>query len=231
MELPKSPQDSPEPRTSDSEASTVGATVSVFLRLWSYGGPSQPAIGLKLDHDEEIAAMIHEIVRENTGLMSEQQPELWCAHFEEAAHALSAAKSLQQQFLTFHRKSEPQQVVPSILIYPSNTEENSGPDVAVPADMLANVTSAQILIAGSIYEEMKSVPGFRFNAKAVREAGETFGPEAIYEMLWTDESTYGHLRQASRAGLKTVGRYHVEDELGRGASRSMTLDRKTTRFT
>src|ERR1700761_7350825 len=66
--------------------------------------------------------------------------------------------------------------------------------------MLANVTSAQILIAESIYEQMKSVPGFRFNSKAVREAGETFGPEAIYEMLWTDESTYGHLRQPGRAG-------------------------------
>src|SRR6516164_8268429 len=83
--------------------------------------------------------------------------------------------------------------------------------------MLANVTSAQILIAGSVYEPMKSVPGFRFNAEAVREAGETFGPEAIYEMLWTDESTYGHLRQASRAGVKTVGRYHIQEELGRGA--------------
>ena len=83
--------------------------------------------------------------------------------------------------------------------------------------MLANVTSAQILIADSIYEQMKNVPGFRFNPKPVREAGETFGGEAIYELLWTDESTYGHLRQASRAGLKTVGRYHIQEELGRGA--------------
>src|SRR5246127_5295996 len=36
-------------------------------------------------------------------------------------------------------------------------------------------------------------------------------------MLWTDESTYGHLRKASRAGLKTVGRYQIQEELGRGA--------------
>src|SRR5215468_11742588 len=36
-------------------------------------------------------------------------------------------------------------------------------------------------------------------------------------MLWTDESTYGHLRQVSRAGLKTVGRYQIQEELGRGA--------------
>jgi serine/threonine-protein kinase len=83
--------------------------------------------------------------------------------------------------------------------------------------MLANVSSAQILIAESIYERVKDVPGFQFNPRPVREAGETFGTEAIYELLWTDESTYGHLRQASGGVLKAVGRYQVQEELGRGA--------------
>lgn len=217
MDVPKSTQESNGGLAKASEGTPLAAGVSVFVRVWSYGGPSQPPMGLKLAQDEEIATLLREIVREGTGQIADQQPELWCAHFDDAIHALSAAKALQQRLLTFHRKTEPQQVVPSILIYPSDSKEVSGPDVAVPADMLANVTSAQILIAGSIYEQMKSVPGFRFNSKAVREAGETFGPEAIYEMLWTDESTYGHLRQASRAGLKTVGRYQVQEELGRGA--------------
>jgi serine/threonine protein kinase len=217
MELPKSAENSVERRESADEAKALDGSVSLFVRLWSYGGPSQPASGLRLDQDLEIASLIQEIVREGNGRVVDQQPELWCAHFDDAVHAVSAAKLLQQRFLTFHRKTEPRQVVPSILIYPSNPEEISGVDTAVPADMLANVTSAQILIAGSIFEQMKSIPGFRFNAKAVREAGETFGPEAIYEMLWTDESTYGHLRQASRAGLKTVGRYQIQEELGRGA--------------
>jgi serine/threonine protein kinase len=218
MELPKSPQDSTASREEAAEAKALGRSVSLFVRLWSYGAPSQPPVGLALKQDADIAALLYEIVRECDGQIAEQQPELWCAHFEDALHTLSAAKTLQQRFLTFHRKAEPQQVVPSILIYPTHpNEEVPGADVAVPADMLANVTSAQILIAESIYEQMKSVPGFRFNSKAVRQAGETFGPEAIYEMLWTDESTYGHLRQASRAGLKTVGRYQIQEELGRGA--------------
>ncbi len=217
MEVPKSSEGSVEPRDSAEEAKALDANVSLFVRVWSYGGPSQPASGLRLEHDAEIANLIQEIVRDGNGRVVDQQPELWCAHFDDAVHAVSTAKLMQQRFLTFHRKTEPQQVVPSILIYATHPEETSAQDAAVPADMLANVTSAQILIAGSIYEQMKSVPGFRFNTKAVREAGETFGPEAIYEMLWTDESTYGHLRQASRAGLKTLGRYHIQEELGRGA--------------
>ena len=217
MQVPKSSEDSLEPRETVDEQKTLGGNVSLFVRMWSYGGPSHAPAGLRLEQDAEIAELIRDVVRESNGRVVDQQPELWCAHFDDSLHAVSAAKSVQQRFLTFHRKTEPQQVVPSILIYPSNPEEVSGPDAAVPADMLANVTSAQILIAESVYEQMKSVPGFRFNSKAVREAGETFGPEAIYEMLWTDESTYGHLRQASRAGLKTVGRYHIQEELGRGA--------------
>ena len=216
MELPKAPQNL-EQRESASDGKLPDGSVSLFLRLWSYGGPSQPPAGLTPEQDPEVTTLIQEIVRDGKGQIAERQPELWSAHFADAAHALSTAKSLQQRFLTFHRKTEPQQVVPSILIYPPKAEKGSGPDAAAPEDMLANVTSAQILIADSVYEQLKGVPGFKFNPKPVREAGETFGPEAIYEMLWTDESTYGHLRQASRAGLKTVGRYHIQEELGRGA--------------
>ena len=216
MELPKLPQNL-EPREAASDGEKLDGRVALFLRLWSYGGPSQPPTGLAPEQDPEIAALIQELVGEGKGEIAGRLPELWSAHFEDVAHALTTAKALQQRFLTFQRKTEPRQVVPSILIYSTKTERASGPDAADPEDMLANVTSAQILIAGTVYELMKSVPGFRFNPKPVREAGETFGGEAIYELLWTDESTYGHLRQASRAGLKTVGRYHVQEELGRGA--------------
>ncbi|HKV78526.1 MAG TPA: protein kinase [Candidatus Sulfotelmatobacter sp.] len=216
MELPKLPQSLSVNESAASEIA-LGGSVSLFLRLWSYGGPTTPPNGLILEQDAEIAGLIREIINEGQGQMAERQPELWSAHFDDAALALSTAITLQQRFLTFHRETEPQQVVPSILLYPTVTEKASGPDAALPEDMLANVTSAQILIAESVYEVMKDSPGFRFNPKPVREAGETFSPEAIYEMLWTDESTYGHLRQASRAGLKTVGRYQIQEELGRGA--------------
>jgi eukaryotic-like serine/threonine-protein kinase len=216
MELPKLPQNL-EPRESASDGEQLDGRVALFLRLWSYGGPSQPPTGLAPEQDPEIAALIQDIVGEGKGEIGERLPEVWSAQFTDAAHALSTAKALQQRFLTFQRKTEPRQVVPSILIYSTKTERASEPDAADPEDMLANVTSAQILIAGTVYEQMKSVPGFRFNPKPVREAGETFGGEAIYELLWTDESTYGHLRHASRAGLKTVGRYHIQEELGRGA--------------
>lgn len=192
-------------------------SVSLFLRLWTYGGPSQPPTGLHPYQEQEIAELLGSVVADGKGSIVERKLELIQARFDDALQALATAKALQQRFLTFHRNTEPQQVVPSILLYPADCVAVPGPEAAAPQDMLANVTSAQILIAGSIYESVKGIPGFRFNTKPVRETGQTFGPEAIYELLWTDESTYGHLRQASRAGLKTVGRYQVQEELGRGA--------------
>ncbi|MGO9088869.1 MAG: protein kinase domain-containing protein [Candidatus Sulfotelmatobacter sp.] len=191
--------------------------MSLFLRLWSYGGPSQPPSGLALKQDPEIAELICGVIRESHGVITEWQPELLSSSFGDPLHALSAAKALQHRFLTFHRTTEPQQIVPAILIYSSKTEGVPGANPALPEDMLLNFTSAQILVAEGIYELVKNVPGFQFNSKPVREAGETFGGEAIYELLWTDESTYGHLRQASCASFKTVGRYQIQEELGRGA--------------
>lgn len=217
MELPTPPQNSAESQERSIEEESLEGGISLFLRLWSYGGPTLPPSGLVVEQDAEIAALIQEIVAEGKGKIARRQPELWSARFDDSPHALSTAKTLQQRFLTFQRKAEPCQVVPSILIYPTNGDKPSGPEGALPEDMLANVTSAQILIAECIYEVMKNAPDFRFNSTPLRKAGETFGPEGIYEMLWTDESTYGHLRKASRAGLKTVGRYQIQEELGRGA--------------
>jgi serine/threonine protein kinase len=217
MELSGSPQNRREQYDSPSDRETLGGGVSLFLRLWSYGGPSQPPNGLALEQYPEIAELVRRIVRDGKGAIAERQPELLSARFDSALHALLAAKALQRHFLTFHRKAEPQQVVPSILIYCTKDERVPGADTTAPEDMLENVTSAQILVSNSIYELVKSVPGLQFNHKPVREAGETFCPEAIYELLWTDESTYGHLRQASRSGLDNVGRYRIQEELGRGA--------------
>lgn len=217
MELPKSPENSLAPTESASNHETPASRISLFLRLWSYGGPSQPAASLPLKEPSDITQLIDGVIAEGKGTIAERRPELIAAQFDNAISALSSAKTLQQKFLTFHRTTEPQQVVPSILIYPVTAAPKSGEDAGAPEDMLANITSAQILIAASIYEQVKSVPGMKFSSRPVREAGESFGPEAIYELLWTDESTYGHLRRAGRAGLKTVGRYQIQEELGRGA--------------
>jgi len=203
-----------EEQGSTSTRESLGG-VSLYLRLWSYGGPSKLLSGLPLEQDPEIAELIRSIIRDSKAVAAVQQTEMLTARFDNPVHALAAAKALQQRFLTFHRKTEPQQIVPSILISATPSDSAAAAPGAAPGDMLANVTSAQILVVDSIYERVKNTPGFQFNSKPVREAGQA--GEAIYELLWTDESTYGHLREASGAGLDTRGRYEIKEELGRGA--------------
>ncbi|HVN19069.1 MAG TPA: hypothetical protein VMU05_09865, partial [Dongiaceae bacterium] len=103
MERPNSTPNQTGSRESLSKEETPDAAVSLFLRLWSYGGPAQPPIGLVLQQDPEVGTIIHEIVREGSGQIAACEPELWTAHFADAAHALATAKALQQRFLTFHR--------------------------------------------------------------------------------------------------------------------------------
>ncbi|HLW53137.1 MAG TPA: protein kinase [Candidatus Angelobacter sp.] len=207
---------------SPAEQQSLGGGITLYLRLWSYGGAAQPLTGLGLDQDPEVAELIRQIIREGKGSVAEQHPELLAARFDYPIHALSSAKELQQRFLTYHRKSEPQQVVPSILIAGtvknSVSGANAAPPEVAPAEILANGTSAQILVSEAVYEVVKTAPGYKFNSKPVRESGGTGGPEAIYELLWTDKSTYGHLRDSgSTTGFKKVGRYEIQEELGRGA--------------
>src|SRR5258708_5258731 len=128
MELSKSSHSRSDQYDSTSDEETLGGRVSLFLRLWGYGGPSQPPSGLALEQDPEITQLIRSIIRDGKGAVAQRQPELLSARFDSPLHALSSAKALQRRFLTYHRNAEPQQVVPSILIYSAKNERVSGSD-------------------------------------------------------------------------------------------------------
>lgn len=206
-------------RAQEHEAPNGGA--SLFIRLWVYGGPNRQLIGLALDSDREVAELIRRLITDGQGQVTERWPEGLVARFNNPLFALSAAKKLQQRLLTFQRPAPPQQVVASVLI--SGRKDQSGPaahaEVIATAQMLVDGNySGQILVSEGIYELAQQEPGFRFNSKPIREAGESGVSEAIYELLWTDESTYGHLREAGQStGIHAAGRYQIQAELGRGA--------------
>ncbi|HKF22590.1 MAG TPA: protein kinase [Candidatus Angelobacter sp.] len=224
MDLPDSTQPRLEEQDSAREQETPDGSVSFFVRLWTYGGPWQPLSAVGLDKDEELGALISNLITEGRGKVTERSAEMLVARFHAPFYALSAAKSLQQRLLTFQRKQPPEQIVPSILISGEKggataAGEGSAPKIMAAGELLAGGNTAQILVSEGIYEIARNAPGFQFNPKPVREAGEGGASEAIYELLWTDESTYGHLRDAgkSSSGITTAGRYQILAELGRGA--------------
>jgi serine/threonine-protein kinase len=196
--------------------------VSLFVRMWSYGGPGQPLIGLVPAQDPEVAELISGLIAEAQGVMIDARSDALVAHFDDSFYALFAAKALQQRLLTFQRKQAPQQVVLSIVISEQKeTAPASGRspgEILTAPQVLGDGASSQILVSEGIYDLTKSAPGVRFNPAPVREAGQGGLEEAYYELLWTDESTYAHLREAGqKTGINHAGRYQIHAELGRGA--------------
>jgi serine/threonine protein kinase len=219
MDLSKTPHNSSSEYASAHASDTP---VFMFVCLWAYGGSSQPLDKAVLDQEPQIAELVGSVIRDGKGvLLDPPRPELFSALFNGASIAVGAAKALQQRFLSYQRQAEPRQLVPCVLISgvndPASTGIGAEDGSLVSGHILGQENSARILICQSIYDRVKSVPGVQFNPKPVREPGQTGESEAVYELLWADESTYGHLREAAHSDLENVGRYQVQEELGRGA--------------
>ena len=194
------------------------ATLSV--RLWEYPGPQQKLRDLDCAADESLAELIRHVVAEGQGRVSEVRGSTLAARFGNLFNALSAAKTLQVKLLTFHRNpaASGSQIVAAVMIRSYSEQAASSSNAAPAATLLAEANSAQILVSEKIYETARNIPGFQFGPKEFRAAAP--GSEALYELLWTDESTYSHVRKAGQTGATstaTSNRYMLQSELGRGA--------------
>jgi len=193
----------------------VKAAAWLSMRLWSYGGPFKQLADLTWDEDPSVEELIRSVLGEGGGIIVEQQ-NIMAVSFENAVHAVAVAKTLQQRLLTYQSKMPEQQVVSAVVVQGPGTAHQFTP----LADLLVEAHSSQILVTEEIFEPSRNLPGFRFKPKPVRGPSETGTSEAIYELLWTDESTYSHLRKAgenTEANLSAAGRYKIQAELGRGA--------------
>lgn len=186
------------------------------VRLWDYPGPHQKLRDLDCAADDKIAELIQNVFSAGQGRLSEVRGNTLVAQFENSFSALSAAKTLQVKLLTFHRNPPAGQIVAAILV--QNHVQVTSPNASTTAGALKETNSAQILVSEKIYEAARNIPGFQFAAKSYRASAP--GSEGLYELLWTDESTYSHVRKAGQtdsAPVTTPNRYQLQSELGRGA--------------
>jgi serine/threonine protein kinase len=193
-------------------------TAVLRMRLWAYGAQPGKLSELAWEEDKAIAELVQDTVQSGHGALAEKSRSGIMARFEEPLQALSVARSLQQRFLSFHRDAPDGQVVASIVI--ENKRLEAAPDEAAAGEnLLVEAHCAQILVGEGICDLARTIPGFDFSSKPVREAAEGGLSEALYELRWTDESTYGHLRNTNRPAPPEVSpdrRYTIRRELGRG---------------
>lgn len=211
-----------EPISSGEEVQETQGPASpsaLSVRLWEYRGPQERLQDLPWQSDPVIAELVRGVAGEAHGVVSANQQDRLLIHFGNTLAAVAAAKALQVRLLAAQRTAPAAQVIAAAIVH-DHAETASTNSELLLANILIETASAQILVTERVYEAAKDIPGFSFQSKPVHHAGERGLSEAIYELLWTDESTYSHVRKTGQAALQDVtgtGRYQLLSELGRGA--------------
>ncbi|HKR29358.1 MAG TPA: protein kinase [Terriglobales bacterium] len=202
---------------------------ALCARIWEYRGPREKLHEVSWQADTQIADLVRRVVTESHGQISPRANGTLAIHFGNSLNALSAAKSLQVRLLTLQRPATAGQAVAATIV--QGIAQNASPDTQILnlATMLIDEDSAQILVSEELYGAAKDIPGFAFNPKPAHPAGERGFSEAMYELFWTDESTYAHVRKTGQfhAFVQTppppapappgASRYEILSEVGRGA--------------
>src|SRR5947209_2286023 len=222
MESPHTTPGSTEKLDAAQESTGLKALAWLSVHLWAYGGPWGKLSDLAWAEDTRLAELIREVLSKEHGRILEQHRNMVVASFANPIHALSAAKTLQQRLLTHQCKLPEQQAVSAIVVQGrgGTTATDSSARIMPVGGLLVEAHSSQILVTEEVFESAKNLPAFRFKPKPAHETAEGGFPETIYELLWTDESTYGHLRKVGErtdVGASGASRYQIEAELGRGA--------------
>jgi len=214
----------PQKEDAAHEQQVPPCVAALCARIWEYRGPQEKLHELAWGADAQIAALVRSVATESHGQISPRPGNTVAIHFGNSLNALSAAKTLQVRLLTLQRPAPAGQAVAAAIVH--GVAQNASPDTEILTlgNMLVDQDSAQILVSEELHGAAKDIPGFAFSPKAAHAAGERGFAEAMYELLWTDESTYAHVRK--------TGQFQAVPQLLRLCQRLLLLRqaRVVTRF-
>ncbi|HEU5234277.1 MAG TPA: protein kinase [Terriglobales bacterium] len=224
----------PQKEDAAQENQVPACVAALCARIWEYRGPQEKLHEVSWQADTQITDLIRSVVNESHGQISPRANGTLAIHFGNSLNALSAAKSLQVRLLTLQRPAPAGQAVAATIVQGIAQNTSADTQTLNLGTMLIDQDSAQILVSEELYGAAKDIPGFAFNPKPAHAAGERGFSEAMYELFWTDESTYAHVRKTGQfhAVVQTpppsplpapapahsgASRYQILSELGRGA--------------
>lgn len=216
------------PRKEDAahESQAPAYVAAICARIWEYRGPQEKLHELAWRADSQIADLVRSVAAESHGQISPFSGNAVSIQFANSLNALTAAKALQVRLLTLQRPAPSGQAVAAAIVHGVAQSTSTDREVLMWGNKLIDQDSAQILVGEELYGAAKDIPGFSFSPKPAYTAGERGFSEALYELLWTDESTYAHVRktgqfqavvQAQTPANSGASRYQILSELGRGA--------------
>jgi hypothetical protein len=176
------------------------AAADISIRLWTPAQLGSNPASISWQTETNLVFMIADVVSANQGVPADELRSGMSAHFNGAAQALKAAKSIERTIMEFSKQRPDDCLGAAIAVHrPIELrpflEGDPGP-VSPAFSLLRQAQPGQILVSRETYDHLRDLPGLQFQSLS---GNATSGDG---ELLWTSPETYAHfasrLQQAVR---------------------------------
>ncbi|MFZ0319249.1 MAG: hypothetical protein WAL56_08990 [Candidatus Sulfotelmatobacter sp.] len=167
------------------------AAADISIRVWTRAQLQANAPEVSWKSGSNLVFMISDVVTAAQGIPADDLRTGMSAHFNSAAQALKAAKSIERSILEFSRR-RPEDCFGAAVIVHRPIElrpflEGDPAPVSPAVSLLREAQPGQILVSQETYEHLRDLPGLQF--RPLNGDGSTTGDN---ELLWTSAETYAH---------------------------------------
>ena len=182
------PDPSPGPWSRDG----ANDAADIVVRLW---GP-RPGPSLSWKTDSVLVYMITDLVAASHGRIAEESPAVLGAHFDGSRPALVAAKRIQMSILEFLACRPGDRVGAAILIYRPRASVPTGYSAEAVQPLLRQAKPGQILLAASISERLRDLPGVAFRSVPALTTVAGDRQTELSELVWTTPEQLAFLQNS-----------------------------------
>lgn len=186
------------------------ATADISIRLWTPAQLRSNPADVSWNTDNSLVLLIGDVLAAAQGVPADELRFGLSAHFNSAAQAMKAAKSIERSVTEFSKQRPNDCFGAAIAVHPPVErrpflEGDPGP-VSPASPLLRQAQPGQIFVSRETYEHLRDVPGVQFRTL---NADADSGSSGDAELLWTSPEAYAlfatHLQEA-------VGRQLIRDE-------------------
>jgi hypothetical protein len=190
-----------EPKAEVTGRQPYSAAADISIRLWTPAQLQANPSEVSWKTGSNLVFMISDVVTATQGIPADELRSGMSAHFNSAAQALKAAKSIERSIMEFSRRRPDDCFGAAIVVHrPIELrpflEGDPGP-VSPAFSLLRQAQPGQILVSQETYEHLRDLPGLQF--RPLNADAATSGDN---ELLWASPETYAHFAAHLQQGLR-----------------------------
>ncbi len=198
---PQALRSSREPKAEGVNRQPFSAAADISIRLWTPAQLRSNSSDVSWRTDSSLVLLIGDVLAAAQGVPNELRSGM-SAHFNSAAQAMKAAKSIERSVTEFS-KQRPNDCFGAAIAVHRPVElrpfrEGDSTPVAPATSLLRQAQPGQIFVSRETYEHLRDLPGVQFRPL---NANADPGTSADAELLWTSPDAYAlfanHLQEAT----------------------------------